>query len=121
MNTAGWLSLLNVTALVAVMLSMGLQVKLADLLASTRPVRPLVMGVLANYAVVPAVTLGLLRVFRTDPMVAAGFLILAACPGAPVGPPITAVARGDVTRAVGLMLILAGLSAGSRGHNPLRM
>ena len=44
-------------------------------------------------------------------MVSVGFLILASCPGAPVGPPITAIARGDVPWALGMMLILAGLSA----------
>ena len=36
------------------------------------------------------------RVFHADPMVSVGFLILASCPGAPVGPPMTAIARGDV-------------------------
>jgi BASS family bile acid:Na+ symporter len=44
-------------------------------------------------------------------MVAAGFLILAVCPGAPYGPPFAALARGNVGAAVGLMVILAGSSA----------
>src|SRR4051812_28086913 len=92
------------------MLSMGLQVSFRDLLASARPTRLLILGLLANYVFVPAVTVGLLNLFRADPMVSAGFLILAVCPGAPVGPPITAIARGNVPWAVGLMLILAGLS-----------
>jgi BASS family bile acid:Na+ symporter len=43
--------------------------------------------------------------------VAAGFLIVSVCPGAPYAPPFTAIARGDVARAVGLMVILAGSSA----------
>jgi BASS family bile acid:Na+ symporter len=111
LNTARLISLLNVTALVMIMLSMGLQVKLADVLASARSPRLLVLGVFANYMLMPAVTLGLLYVFGTDPMVSAGFLILAVCPGAPVGPPITAVARGNVHWAVAMMLILAGSSA----------
>src|SRR4051812_23482747 len=93
------------------MLSMGLQVSFRDLLASARPTRLLILGLLANYVFVPAVTVGLLNLFRADPMVSAGFLILAVCPGAPVAPPITAIARGDVPWAVGMMLILAGLSA----------
>jgi len=67
---------------------------------------------LANYVCVPAVTLGLLVVFRpADPMVPAGFLILAVCPGAPFGPPCTRIARGDVAASVGLMVILAATSA----------
>src|SRR5262249_26857676 len=54
---------------------------------------------------------GLLLLFRPHPMVAAGFLILAVCPGAPFGPPFTAIAKGNVPVAVGLMVILAGSSA----------
>ncbi len=42
---------------------------------------------------------------------AAGFLIVAVCPGAPYGPPFTAIAKGNVSAAVGLMVILAGSSA----------
>jgi BASS family bile acid:Na+ symporter len=43
-------------------------------------------------------------------MVAAGFLVAAVCPGAPYGPPFTAMAKGDVPVSVGLMVILAGSS-----------
>lgn len=111
METPGLIPVLNVTALIAIMLSMGLQVKLEEVLASARPARRLVLGLLANYIMVPGITFGLLYVFQADPMVSVGFLILAACPGAPIGPPITGVARGDVPWAVGMMLILAGLSA----------
>ena len=48
---------------------------------------------------------------RIDPGVAAGFLVLAVCPGAPFGPAVAAVARGDVASATGLMVVLAGSSA----------
>ena len=110
MNASKLIAILNATALVTMMLSMGLRVGVEELLASARPARRLVLGVIANYVLMPAVTFGLLQVFQADPMVSVGFLILAACPGAPVGPPITALARGDVPWAVGMMLILAALS-----------
>jgi BASS family bile acid:Na+ symporter len=110
-DTPSLITLLNVTALVTIMLSMGLQVEFEDVLASARPARLLVLGLLANYVLVPAVTLGLLYVFQANPMVSVGFFILAVCPGAPIGPPITAIARGNVPWAIGMMLILAGLSA----------
>ena len=93
------------------MLSMGLQVNIQAVLASARPARRVALGLLANYLLVPAVTLGLLYVFQSDPMVSLGFLVLAVCPGAPVGPPITAIARGSVPSAIGMMVILAGSSA----------
>ena len=75
------------------------------------PLRLLVLGLIASYVLVPAVTVGLLLILKTSPAVSAGFLILAVCPGAPFAPLITAIARGHVPSAVGLMLILAGLSA----------
>jgi BASS family bile acid:Na+ symporter len=104
------ITLVNVTALVAIMLSMGLQVKWQAVRASTRPVLLVVLGLLANYVLVPAVTLGLLPLFQADPMVPAGFFILAVCPGAPIGPPVTGIARGNVPWAIGMMTILAGSS-----------
>ena len=113
-NASNLIVVLNATALVTMMLSMGLRVGSDELLASARPAHRLILGLVANYALVPAVTLGLLRAFHADPMVSVRFLVLASCPGAPVGPTMTAIARGDVPWAVGMMLILAGLSAVSR-------
>jgi predicted Na+-dependent transporter len=58
------MSLLNVTALVAIMLSMGMKVTLESLLSSARRWRLLVLGLIANYVIVPAVTAGLLLLFQ---------------------------------------------------------
>jgi BASS family bile acid:Na+ symporter len=69
-----------------------------------------ILGAVANFVVVPAVTAGLLHLFSAAPFVSVGFLILAVCPGAPVGPPVTAMAKGDVPSAIGQMVLLAGLS-----------
>jgi BASS family bile acid:Na+ symporter len=110
-DTQRLVGLINVTALVAIMLAMGLQVTVAAVAASARAAGRVALGLAANYVLVPAATLALLYLFRPDPRVAAGFLILAVCPGAPVGPPATTIARGDVPWAVGLMIILGGLSA----------
>src|SRR5262245_17081368 len=111
MDLPTFINLLVVAALVAVMLSMGLKVKFADVVAEARQTRLVLFALLANFVLVPLVTVGLLYWFGANPMVAAGFLILAVCPGAPVGPPFTAIARGSVSCAIGLMVILAGLSA----------
>ena len=111
MDAAILIKLLNVIALFAIMLSIGLKVTFAEVIASARQVRLVVLGVLANFVLVPLVTVGLLLSFQTQPLVSAGFLILAVCPGAPVGPTFTSIARGDVSLATGLMVILAGLSA----------
>lgn len=93
-----------------IMLSMGLQVRFEEVMAFATAVRLVTLGILANYVLVPAATLALLNLFQANSMVSAGFLVLAVCPGAPVGPPITAIAKGNVAFAIGTMVILAGLS-----------
>lgn len=103
--------LLTVTALISMMLSMGLKVRVEDVAASIRKRRVVVAGLIANYLLVPAVTIALLYLFDADVMVSVGFLTLAVCPGAPVGPPFTATAKGDTTYATGQTVMLASLSA----------
>jgi BASS family bile acid:Na+ symporter len=97
--------------LIEMMAAAGLGVTFGDLAGVARSGGLVARAVLANYVCVPAATVGLLVLFGAQPMVAAGFLILAACPGAPYGPPVVAIAKGNVPVAVGLMLVLAGSSA----------
>jgi BASS family bile acid:Na+ symporter len=98
--------------LIEMMVAVGLSVSIAELIGVARNWRLVLQAGLANYVCVPAVTVGLLVLFHpADPLVPAGFLILAVCPGAPFGPPCTKIARGNVAVAVGLMVILAGSSA----------
>ena len=94
--------------LIEMMVAIGLGVTFADLAGVVRNWHLLGRAALANYVCVPAATVGLLLLFAAHPMVAAGFLILAVCPGAPYGPPFTSIARGNDAVAVGLMVILAG-------------
>lgn len=110
-NVALLVNLLTVFGLGAMMLSMGLQVTFQEVLATVRNLRQTLMGLLANFVLVPVATLSLLGLFHADPMVSVGFLILAVCPGAPVGPPFASIAKGDVPFAIGQMVMLASLSA----------
>jgi len=102
---------LTLAGLVGMMLSMGLKSSPGDVLASVLDLRGTAASLAANFVLVPAVTLALLYAFGASPMVSAGFLILAVCPGAPVGPPFAAVAKGDVAFASGQMVVLAATSA----------
>jgi len=98
--------------LIEMMVAIGLGVKIAEMIGVARNWRLVLRACLANYVCVPAVTLGLLILFHpADPMIPAGFLILAVCPGAPFGPPCTRIAKGDMAAAIGLMVILAASSA----------
>lgn len=106
--------LINVLAavtLLEMMISLGLGLNLSTVLEVGRNSRLIARAMIASYFLVPALAVGLLLAFDAKPMVAAGLLIVAVCPGAPYGPPLTNIAKGDVSTAVGLMLVLAATSA----------
>jgi BASS family bile acid:Na+ symporter len=104
-------SLLVSVTLIEMMITVGLGITVSELRKVTRNCWLLLKAAVANYVVVPGVTLLLLHVFQPSPMATAGFLILAVCPGAPFGPQLSALAKGNVAAAVGLMVVLAGSSA----------
>ena len=97
--------------LIVMMLRIGLGVAIAEVVETATNLRLVTLGLLANYICIPALTVALLSVLHVKPIVSVGFLILAVCPGAPFGPPLTSMAKGNVGVSVGLMVILAGASA----------
>jgi BASS family bile acid:Na+ symporter len=105
------INILAAITLIEMMVTIGLGVTLSDVLRVGRSRSLVARAVLANYVLVPAAAVGLLLLFRANPLVAVGFLVAAICPGAPYGPPLTAMAKGNVPVSVGLMVILAGSSA----------
>jgi BASS family bile acid:Na+ symporter len=105
------INILVTITLIEMMVSIGLGVTFADLVKVARDWWLIGRAVAANYLCVPAATVLLLVLFDAHPMIAAGFLILAVCPGAPFAPACAKIARGDVAAAVGWMAILAGSSA----------
>jgi BASS family bile acid:Na+ symporter len=105
------INLLASIALVELMLTIGLGTTFAELAGVVRNWRLVGKAALANYVCVPLIAVLLLLLFEAHPLVAAGFFVAAACPGAPFGPPFTRMARGNVVVSVGLMVILAASSA----------
>jgi BASS family bile acid:Na+ symporter len=112
------ISILASVTLFEMMVTIGLGVSFAEVVSTARDWRLVGRAALANYVCVPAVAVGLLLLFRPHssepeqfPLIAAGFLIAAVCPGAPYGPPFTGMAKGNVVVSVGLMVILAASSA----------
>jgi BASS family bile acid:Na+ symporter len=110
--------LLASVTLFEMMVTIGLGVTFAEMGGVARNWRLMIRAALASYVCVPAAAVGLLLLFRPHtqnpadfPLIAAGFLIAAVCPGAPYGPPFTAMAKGNGVVAVGLMALLAGSSA----------
>jgi BASS family bile acid:Na+ symporter len=105
------INLLVAVTLMEMMVTVGLRVTFGELVETARSWRLVTRAALANYVLVPAVAIALLLLFQAPPLVVAGFLVLAVCPGAPYGPPFTGIAHGNVPMAAGLMVILAGSSA----------
>jgi bile acid:Na+ symporter, BASS family len=105
------INILVTIALIEMMMLIGLRVTFAELAGTVRDWRLVSRAAAANYLLVPAVAIALLVLFDASPAVAAGFLILAVCPGAPFGPPFAGIARANVAVAVGLMVVLAASSA----------
>ena len=104
-------NLLATITLFEMMVTIGLGVAVAEITAVARDWRVVTRAGLANYVIVPGAAVVLLLLFHAAPLVAAGFLIAAVCPGAPYGPPFTGLAKGNVGLAVGLMMLLAASSA----------
>lgn len=98
-------------ALIELMFAIGLGVSWDELMRVLKDRRLMWGALFANYVCFPAATLGLLLWFNTPALTEAGFLILAVCPGASYGPPIASWAKGNLSQAVGLMVVLAGSSA----------
>ena len=111
MSIDGIINLLAAITLFEMMATIGLGVTVGEIVAVARDWRTVTRAGFANYVFVPAAAVVLLLLFHAAPLVAAGFLIAAVCPGAPYGPPFTGIAKGNVALAVGLMMILAGSSA----------
>lgn len=105
------INILVTIALIEMMVLIGLRVNLADIVSTSRNWTLIARAAVANYLLVPSLTVVLLLLFGVNAMVTAGFLVLAVCPGAPYGPPFAGIARADVPEAVGLMVILAASSA----------
>ncbi|HWA98511.1 MAG TPA: bile acid:sodium symporter [Pirellulales bacterium] len=102
--------LLNVAALIVVMLSLGLSLEPMAIVAAIRRVHLTAAAMAVNLIVVPSITLLLLRLIPPPDDAAIGFLVLALCAGAPVGPLFTGIAKGDIELATGLMVVLAASS-----------
>lgn len=111
MGVVQLVNLLAAITLIEMMGTLGLGIRASDVLAIGRQWDLLSRALLANYVVVPGAAFGLLLLFHASPMVAAGLLVAAVCPGAPYAPPFTSMAKGDVVLAVGLMVVLSASSA----------
>jgi BASS family bile acid:Na+ symporter len=89
-----------------------------DLIATLSRARLVVLAVLANFVIAPAIAYALTAVFPLDRPYAIGLLLLGGAAGAPFLPKLAEMAKGDLAFSVGLMLLLM---VGSVAFMPLAL
>jgi BASS family bile acid:Na+ symporter len=88
------------------MLSMGLSLTVAQIVAPLKNARLVVMALVANFVLVPAVAFVLSRVIPMEQALQIGLLLLGTAAGAPFLPKLAQIARANVPFAVGVMALL---------------
>jgi predicted Na+-dependent transporter len=93
---------------VSSMLAMGLALTIPMIMGSIADVRLMVLAVVANFVVVPAVAYGAAEVLIADehPGLKTGLILAGAAAGAPFLPKLVQTARGAIALGVGLMVVL---------------
>ncbi|MBL4768289.1 MAG: bile acid:sodium symporter, partial [Rhodobacteraceae bacterium] len=102
--SAGSLTLLN-GVLAIVMFAIALDLKLSDFKALAQSPRPLLVGMVSQFMVLPALTFVMLLIFKPQPSIALGLILVAACPGGNISNFITHRAGGNVALSVSMTAI----------------
>lgn len=97
-------------ALGIVMLGLGLSLTVADFVRVGRRPKAVIVVLICQFLVLPLVCLGLLTVFGTEPVLAAGMMLLMATPGGTAANLLSHLAGGDVAFNITLTAIASALS-----------
>jgi BASS family bile acid:Na+ symporter len=97
-------------SLAIIMLSVGLELTIADFKRVVVQPKDFFIGALSQVVLLPAVAFALVSVWSMDPALAVGVMILAACPGGVTSNLMTYLARGDTALSVSLTAIISLLS-----------
>ena len=85
-----------------VMFGMGMTLKLADFkVVFTKP-KAVVVGILAQFVIMPVLAFLLTMVFQLPPELAVGVILVGSCPGGTSSNVMTYLAKGDVALSVGM-------------------
>ena len=99
-----------VVFVVSSMLSIGLAVQTAQLVAPLRSPTWILRALLANFVLAPVVALSIGAVLTIDPGYELGLLLLGFAAGAPLLPKLAEAGRADVASATALMVLLMAAS-----------
>jgi BASS family bile acid:Na+ symporter len=93
-----------------IMFGMGVTLSPSDFAEVARQPRRTLIGLLAQFAVMPALGYLAARIFRLEPGLAAGLILVACCPGGTASNVVTYLARGNVALSV-VMTLMSTLAA----------
>ncbi len=88
------------------MLAMGMSLTIAQIVEPLRNARLVVLALVANFVLVPALAYVIAAVIPIDDALRTGLIVLAAAGGAPFLPKLVQVARGPIALGVGVMVLL---------------
>ena len=84
------------------MFGMGMTLKTGDLLITLRKPKIVMLGVIAQYTVMPLLAYGLANALRLPPELAVGLILLGSCPGGTASNIVTYLAKGDLALSVAM-------------------
>lgn len=88
------------------MASMGLSLKMAQIIAPLKNVRLVILALVGNFVVVPATAVVITLLLPLDESLRIGLILLATAAGAPFLPKLAQAAKGSAAFSVGLMVLL---------------
>jgi BASS family bile acid:Na+ symporter len=88
------------------MFSVGLDLRIQQVLAVFKMPRLLLLGLLINYLVVPAIGVGVVKGLQLEPVYAVGLLLVVTTPGGPLGALLTQKVRGNLALATSLVVVM---------------
>src|SRR5437868_9365138 len=97
---------------VSSMLAMGAGLTVSQISEPLRNARLVVLALLANFVLMPAVAIALAKALRLDEPFGVGLLLLGCSAGAPFLPKLAELAKGNLAFAVGAMVLLMVVTVG---------
>ena len=94
------------------MLSMGLSLTVGQILAPLRNYRLIVLGLVANFVLMPFAAFAIARLLRLDEPLTIALLLLGTASGAPFLPLLARISKGNLAFSVGLMVLLMVVTVG---------
>jgi predicted Na+-dependent transporter len=88
------------------MASMGLSLKMPQIIAPLKDLKLVILALVANFVLVPLVAIVITLIIPLDVSVRIGLILLATAAGAPFLPKLAEVAKGSTAFSVGLMVLL---------------